>query len=146
MSSEEVPGIKACDRSNCIALAYAPAPANAFVPDTDALDAAALSGVSTEKQAELERVHSVMRSVISNNKGGALDAKQVMGFTSAQDMDDYILTNQGNVLSGVILDSPAAENTSFVMMLNVSNADDVGWFRADEKDMQLLKTRWAAVQ
>jgi hypothetical protein len=51
---EDVPGIQGCDRPHCIALAYSPAPRDAFVPDSDTLDATILGQLSSdEREIEL---------------------------------------------------------------------------------------------
>ncbi len=70
-----------------------------------------------------------------NNKGGALDPKQVKGFTTLQAMDDFILTNQGNVLTGVILDSPSPDATTFVLQVSQTEIGSQGLYA---KNMKLV--------
>jgi len=77
-----VPGIPDCTAvrtgTGCKIFAYAPAHSERFVPTSDTPGA----GWS----AEVSRVHSVVRGIISNNKP-AIDAGKVMGFTSLYAME-----------------------------------------------------------
>lgn len=77
----------------------------------------------------MRRVHQVIRHVLAHNKGAALDATQVKGFTTEKALDQYMLTHLGKVEAGVILVSPSAANTSFVLQVNttISSTGFASW-------------------
>jgi len=134
--SEEITGIQACGRENCIAFAYVPAPTDQFVPSGDVIDDASVSTLAESEREEVRRVHQVIRSAMANNKGGTLSFEQALGFKSPKAMDDYMLRNQGDVLAGVILQSPSPEDTTFILQLNRTYTRDGPGARKDEAKLR----------
>ena len=115
-----IEGISPCTSADCVALAYSPAPSKSFTPVGATLVAGDFpASTSAEARAQLQRVHAVIRSVMENNfVGGAVAARQVQGFTSAREMEEYILLHPNKVKAAVLIDSPAVGEASFTLQVN----------------------------
>jgi hypothetical protein len=124
---EPILGIQPCVRnSGCLAFVYTPAPRDEHVPASEAKDGDFDSTKSLDRDA-VRRVDKLVRDALASNKGGPLDAKQVMGFTSEKALDDFLTRGDrmGNVDAGVIFQSPSIETTTFVLQCNHTKISNV---------------------
>ena len=122
---EPIRGISACRSQGCKAFVYTPAPRDQFVPSGEVQDSDFAEGVG-DRDA-IRRVNRLVRTVLLDNKGGMLEANQVLGFTSERALDDYVSRGDvaGLVDAGVILQSPSAEHTTFILQCNHSKITNV---------------------
>ena len=122
-----ITGIQPCvRRSGCLAFVYTPAPRDEYVPASEVKDSDFDSTKSLNKDA-VRRVDKLVRDVLESNKGGALAATQVMGFTSEDALDDFLTRGDqmGNVDAGAIFQSPSIGSTSFVLQCNHTRISNV---------------------
>jgi hypothetical protein len=125
-NAETVKGIQPCITRNCIALAYTPAPSKGFTPSSDLIaDNEYPADMPTAEREKLKRVHSIIRSVITKNKGQALPARMVQGYSTAREMEEYMQSNPQVVEAGVIISSPADAPPTFTIQANTTSDEQL---------------------
>jgi len=121
-SPKLVNGIPICNPkkgiSTCTTFAYVPAPSDAYEPS-----AATLTGAT----GEVERVHRVVKGIMTNNRPTIL-TNSVLGFTTVAKMEAYMAVHTERVAGAYVFSSPSSKNTTFLLSLNTTVISNRGEF------------------